>query len=61
MYLSLTHIEESADFGFFLAKESTRVKQRNRLECSDLNPKPSPDFKGIDSIPLSSSGSEDIV
>jgi hypothetical protein len=47
-YFSLAYVEKSADFGFFW--------QRDPLECPDLNHKPSPDFKGIDSIPLSSNG-----
>lgn len=46
-YFPLTRIEDWADFEFYLAKESTRAEQRNRLECSDANPNPPPNIKGI--------------
>jgi hypothetical protein len=50
--LFLTMSQYLDNFEFVLAKESTRADQRNRLFPTDPNPNLSPDFKGIDSIPL---------
>jgi hypothetical protein len=55
--LFLTVSQYLDNFEFVLAKESTRADQRNRLFPTSPNPNLSPDFKGIDSIPLDTTGS----
>jgi hypothetical protein len=50
--LFLTVSQYLDNFEFVLAKELTRADQRNRLFPTGPNPNLSPDFKGIESIPL---------